>query len=139
MNANNIFIIKGNLTKKPTLIQNDKGNSYCYLNLAVDNGYDKSGNPDYLTVVVWGKPAENATKYLVKGQNVSIAGTISSFIDKEKKIQLRLTAQDVQYGRKPQLTKEKETVAADPTNSDIPNPIEPPEEFFNEENEDMDV
>lgn len=146
MNANNIFIINGNLTKAPILRQSEKGKSFCYLNLAVDNGHGNDGKPDYITVTVWGKQAENASKYLIKGQNVSIAGSISSYIDKDRKLQISLIALDIEYGRKPAISKEKELpieheiqkesieeAVLDP----IPEPdsIEQPEEYFYEEPE----
>ena len=144
MNANNIFIINGNLTKAPILRQTEKGRNYCYLNIAVDNGYGKDEKPDYLSVIVWGKQAENAANYLVKGQNISACGSIGSYIDKNRNPQIRLNASDVKFGRKPQIAKDKEQ----PINNDKveatveepiqePEPIEPPEEFFSEEPSDI--
>ena len=143
MNANNIFIINGNLTKAPILRQSEKGKSFCYLNLAVDNGHGNDGKPDYITVTVWGKQAENASKYLIKGQHVSIAGSISSYIDKDRKLHIYLSAQDIEFGRKPSLAKDKElpieheiqTESHEESVSEPipePDPIEPPEEYFAE-------
>ncbi len=137
MKANNIFIINGNLTKAPILRQTDNGKKYCYLNVAVDNGYGKDSKPDYITATVWGKQAENAAQYLVKGQNVSICGSISSYIDKEKKLHHTLNASDVQFGRKPHVAKDKEKSLESENNVDEntvvePEPIELPEEFFAE-------
>lgn len=143
MNANNIFIINGNLTKAPILRQTEKGRSFCYLNIAVDNGHSNDSKPDYITVTVWGKQAENASKYLIKGQHVSVAGSISSYIDKERKLHINLSAQDVQFGRKPAITKDKEIpIEHEVQNTSVegtatePDPIEPPEEYFSEEPED---
>lgn len=146
MNANNIFIIKGNLTKAPILRQTEKGKNYCYLNIAVDNGFDKDAKPDYITVTVWGKQAENAAQYLVKGQGVSVCGSVSSYINKERKLHHKLNASDVQFGRKPQISKDKEQ----PINNDKveapveepiqePDPIEPPESFFAEEPDEHEI
>lgn len=140
MNANNIFIINGNLTKAPILRQTEKGKNYCYLNVAVDNGFGKDSKPDYITVTVWGKQAENAAQYLVKGQSVSVCGSVSSYIDKDKKLHHKLNASDVQFGRKPQISKDKEQPIENDKTEDVieesatePEPIEPPEEFFAEE------
>jgi len=142
MNANNIFIINGNLTKAPILRQTENGKNFCYLNVAVDNGFGKDSKPDYITVTVWGKTAENAAQYLVKGQNVSICGSLSSYFDKEKKLHHNLTASDVQFGRKPQLSKDKEqSIDNDKKDETIEEPatepemIAPPESFFAEEPE----
>ena len=135
----NIFIIKGNLTKAPILRQSEKGKNYCYLNIAVDNGYGDA-KPDFLSVIASGKQAENAVKYLVKGQSVSVCGSVGSFMDKDRNIQIRLRASDVKYGRKPQLSKDKEQpITNDKVETPIeepvqePEPIEPPEEFFAED------
>ena len=142
MNANNIFIINGNLTKAPILRQTENGKNYCYLNMAVDNGFGKDAKPDYITVTVWGKQAENAAQYLVKGQNISVCGSVSSYIDKNKKLHHKLNASDVQFGRKPQISKDKEQPIENDKKEETveepvsePEPIEPPEEFFSEEPE----
>ena len=66
MNANNIFIINGNLTKAPILRQSEKGKSFCYLNLAVDNGHGNDGKPDYITVTVWGSKLRMQASILSK-------------------------------------------------------------------------
>lgn len=141
MNANNIFTINGNLTKAPTLRQSANGKSYCYLDIAVNSGYGKDEEPDYLSVTVWGKQAENACKYLVKGQSVSACGSISSYLDKDKSPRMNLNAQDVQYGRKP-ITKDKEPVTEKNTKQQAaiePDPIEPPDTFFAEEDEEPEI
>ena len=109
---------------------------------AVINDSSKDAKADFLTVTVWGKQAELAAQYLVKGQHVSIIGSINSFIDKDKKLQFRLNSYDVQFGSKPQLSKnkdqpiennkgEKEIECSEPEQE----PIEPPEEYFSEEPE----
>ena len=138
MNPNNVFIINGNLTKAPILRETEKGKHYTFLNLAVDNGYGKDAKPDFLSVAVWGKQAENCVKYLVKGQNVSVSGSVATALGKDKQLHLKLNAQDVTFGRKPQISKEKEqtTEKNEPDVEEVvedPTPIEPPEEFFSEE------
>ena len=143
MNPNNVFIIKGNLTKAPILRETENGRHYAFLNLAVNNGYGKEAKPDYLSVAVWGKQAENCAKYLVKGQEVSVSGSVATAMGKDKQLHMRLNAQDVDFGRKPQISKEKEQVT-EKTEAAVeePTPIEPPEEFFSEEpseEPDMDI
>jgi len=147
MNPNNLFVINGYLTKAPVLRDSENGKHYAFLNLAVDNGYGKDSKPDYLSVAVWGKQAENCVKYLVKGQNVSVSGPIRTVMGKDKQLHVKLNAEAIQFGKKPQLSKEKdqaaevekiESTSAEPVED--PSPIEPPEEFFAEEpTEDTDL
>lgn len=147
MNPNNLFVINGYLTKAPVLRDSENGKHYAFLNLAVDNGYGKDAKPDYLSVAVWGKQAENCVKYLVKGQNVSVSGPIRTVMGKDKQLHVKLNAEAIQFGKKPQLSKEKDQAAEvekiEPTSAEPvedPSPIEPPEEFFAEEpTEDTDL
>lgn len=147
MNPNNLFILNGNLTKAPILRETENGKHYAFLNLAVDNGYGKDAKPDYLSVAVWGKQAENCVKYLVKGQNVTVSGPIRTVMGKDKQLHYKLNAVDVAFGRKPQLAKEKEQ-AAEVEKTDAvkdepvedPSPVELPEEYFsNEPSEEPDM
>ena len=147
MNPNNFFILNGNLTKAPILRETENGKHYAFLNLAVDNGYGKDAKPDYLSVAVWGKQAENCVKYLVKGQNVTVSGPIRTVMGKDKQLHVKLNAVDVAFGRKPQLAKEKEqssevekTDAVKDEPVEDPSPVELPEEYFsNEPSEEPDM
>ena len=149
MNPNNLFVINGYLTKEPVLRVTENGKNYAFLNLAVDYGYGKDAKPDYLSVAVWGKQAENCVKHLVKGQNVSVSGPIRTVMGKDKKLHVKLNAEAVQFGKKPQLSKDKnQATEVDKTEPvEVPeeetDPIAPPEEFFASEPEteepDMDI
>ena len=78
MNPNNLFILNGNLTKAPILRETENGKHYAFLNLAVDNGYGKDAKPDYLSVAVWGKQAENCERFLKKGRLVGVQGRLQT-------------------------------------------------------------
>jgi single-stranded DNA-binding protein len=139
--------IIGNLTKAPILKKTENGKSYCYLNLAADYGYGDKAKTIYYSATLWGKQAENAAKNLVKGQQVLVTAYVDSYIDKNKNLHYVFNAKDVSYGRKPQLSKEKDqttekSVPVVEESIEVPTPIEPPEEFFSDEpseEPDMDI
>lgn len=94
---NNVVLI-GRLTRDPDLryIQGS-GNAVAKFGLAVDKGLSKDKKQemesqnkptaDFVNIVVWGKMAENAANYLVKGRLVGIQGRIQSgnYDDKDGK------------------------------------------------------
>lgn len=61
--------------------------------------------PTWHDVVVWGKTADNAAKYLVAGQQVEVAGKIQNreYQDSEGKNRRvkEIVAQNIEYGAKP--------------------------------------
>ena len=69
-------------------------------------------------VVVWGKAADNAAKYLVAGQQVEVSGRIQNreYEDKEGNTRYvtEVVANNIEYGRKPGVTASA-TPAATPT------------------------
>lgn len=80
MNLNKITLI-GRTTKVPELKHTPSGVSVATFGLATNNTYtDKSGQKKETTsfhnIVVWGRQAENAAKYLLKGQEVYVEGRI---------------------------------------------------------------
>lgn len=66
---------------------------------------EKKTRQEWHRVVVWGKAADNASKYLVKGQQVEVAGrnVRREYVDKEgtKRIELEVHASQIEYGNKP--------------------------------------
>ena len=70
----NKTILIGRLTKDPELKGNDK--VYTRFTLAVDRV--GSEGADFIPIVVFGKQAENAVKYLVKGRKVAVEGRINT-------------------------------------------------------------
>ena len=86
----NKAIIIGNLGKDPELKSTPNGQSVCTFNIATNERWTgKDGEAQERTewhrIVLWGKNAENAAKYLKKGRPVYIEGRLQtrSWEDKE--------------------------------------------------------
>lgn len=76
----NTVTLTGRLTRDSELKATAGGTSVCRFSLAV-NRQVKSGDSwvnevDYFDIVIWGKKAENLSKYLVKGKPVVITGEL---------------------------------------------------------------
>jgi len=77
---NKCFLI-GNLTKDPELKTTTSGTSVCNFTLAVTRRFSNQQGEreaDFLPIVVWRAQAENCAKYLRKGSQVAVAGTIQT-------------------------------------------------------------
>lgn len=77
----NKVLLIGNLTRDPEVRTTPKGMAVADLGLATNRTWrDESGKEKeevcYVTVVVWGKQAETAGKYLKKGSPVFIEGRL---------------------------------------------------------------
>ena len=77
----NTVIIIGNLTKDPELRYSTGANqtAVCTFNVALNRGKDRNGNDmgaDFPRVTVFGRQAENCSRYLAKGRKVAINGHI---------------------------------------------------------------
>lgn len=80
MSFNKITIV-GNLGKDPELRYTPQGNAVCNISVATnEKKRDKSGDMQDVTtwfrITLWGKQAENASKYLTKGSPVYIEGRL---------------------------------------------------------------
>lgn len=76
----NKVVLIGNLTKDVEL-KNTQGNgtAVATINLAVEN-YNfqtKKKGADFIPVTVWGKQAENLSKYCSKGSKIAVSGRIT--------------------------------------------------------------
>ena len=76
---NNVSLT-GRLTKDPEITTNEKG-SYTRFSIAV-NGRNKSVN--FFTIVAFNKTAEIICKYLAKGSQIGVSGSLSSSTYKDK-------------------------------------------------------
>ena len=81
MSFNKIFIM-GNLGRDPELRYTPQGTAVCDFSVAVnEKKRDKAGELQDVTtwfrVTLWGKQAENGSKYLTKGSPVFIEGRLS--------------------------------------------------------------
>lgn len=94
----------GNLTKDPQLRETTNGISVCTFRLGVSRryaNYEGERETDFFNIVVWRKQAENAAKYLRKGSQVGIAGTIQNrkyeATDGSTRYITEIIADEVQY------------------------------------------
>lgn len=102
---NRAFLV-GNLGKDPELKQTKKGGSVCKLTVATSESiYDKNTQKniqqtEWHNVTVWGKQAENCSKYLKKGSKVAIEGAVrteSYEKDGIKRWSTKIQAQRVEF------------------------------------------
>ena len=78
----NKIIIMGRLGRTPELKQMQDGNTVCSFSIAVSEKWtDKNGEKQertcWLNVNVWGKQAENCSKYLCKGKRALVEGKLN--------------------------------------------------------------
>jgi len=96
-----IFI--GRLTRDPELTKTNTDLSVCKFTLAVNRNFkDKDGNEqtDFIPIVVWRNQAENCAKYLKKGSQCAVTGTIQTRSydkDGEKRYITEIVADNVEF------------------------------------------
>ena len=118
MSTLNKAIIIGRLGKDPDLRSTQSNKQVCNFSVATSEKYkDASGaskeNTEWHNVVVWGKAAENCSKYLSKGSLALVEGQLRTreWEDKEgkKNRTTEINAFNVQFlDSKPQHIKQKE-------------------------------
>ena len=76
---NNVTLV-GRLTKDPELRYTQSGVPTATFTLAVNRTFKQENGPDadFINIVVWRKPAENAANYLKKGSLAGIVGRIQT-------------------------------------------------------------
>lgn len=119
MSTLNKAIIIGRLGKDPDLRYTQSNKQVCNFSVATSEKYkDASGaskeNTEWHNVVVWGKAAENCSKYLSKGSLALVEGQLRTreWEDKEgkKNRTTEINAFNVQFlDPKPQHIKQKES------------------------------
>ena len=87
--ANNSFVISGNLVRDPEIKLTTKQTKYSFVSLAV-RGMAKD-KVEFITVCFWEKLADNIRQYCHKGDTLTICGHITTF-KKDEKTQLQLVA-----------------------------------------------
>lgn len=109
MNLNKVFIL-GRLTVDPQLRSTTSGQPVASFGLATNRVWtDKSGQKqeavEFHNVVVWGRQAEIASKFLIKGSLVLIEGRLQtrSWDDKQgqKRRTTEIIAERLQLGPRP--------------------------------------
>lgn len=105
MSFNKITIV-GNLGKDPELRYTPQGNAVCNFSVATnekrrDKGGDFQDVTTWFRITLWGKQAENASKYLTKGSPIYVEGRlrVEEWSDKDGKIRYTLDVQatDMQF------------------------------------------
>lgn len=71
----NNIAISGRLTRDPETVSMQDGNKYSKFSLAVDRPYQKD-KTDFIDVITWNKTAELVERYLVKGRQVIVQGSL---------------------------------------------------------------
>lgn len=107
MSSLNRVTLLGNLTRDPELKKTKKGASVTELGLAInrvrigDDG-QKQEDTTFVDVIVWGRDAENAVKFLRKGRSALIEGRLQMDSWKDQKTgqsrsKLRVIAENLQF------------------------------------------
>lgn len=108
MNLNKVLLI-GRLTADPQLRSTKSGQQVAVFSLATNRVWNDKNNQkqeevEYHNVVVWGRQAEIASKFLIKGQIAFVEGRLQtrSYEDKQgvKKYATEIVAERVQFGPK---------------------------------------
>ncbi len=109
MNLNKVFVL-GRLTADPQLRSTTGGQQVSSFSIATnrvwkDKGGNKQESTEFHNIVVWGRQAEVASKFLVKGSLVLIEGRLQtrSWDDKQgQKIKTsEIIAEQLQLGPRP--------------------------------------
>lgn len=104
----NKAMIFGNLTRDPEMKSLPSGMQVCEFSLATNRVYnDRDGkrqeSTDYHNIVVFGKQAENCSKYLNKGNSAYVEGRLQTRSwdkDGQKQYRTEIIADRVQFGPK---------------------------------------
>lgn len=103
---NRVFLM-GNLTRDPELRYTPGGSAVCEMGLAVNRRFTQANGEakdetTFVDIVVWGKQAETAQRFLQKGAGVFIEGRLvyETWTEKEtqkKRSRLRVVAERLQF------------------------------------------
>ena len=75
----NRVTLTGRLTRDPELKVTSNGNSVCTFTLAVQRPKGSGDRTaDFIRCVAWGKTADVAGKYLIKGSHIGVTGSIET-------------------------------------------------------------
>ncbi len=105
----NRAMLIGRLTKDPELRATASGIAVCTFTIAVDRRFanrdSQTREADFIPVVVWRAQAENCAKYLHKGSQAAISGSIQTRSydapDGSKRYITEVVADEVQFLSRP--------------------------------------
>ena len=128
----NIVVLIGNLSKDPELRYTGTGKAVATLTVAVNRGYGKDKDVDFLPVVVWEKQAESCDQYLQKGSKVGVQGSMQTrnyeAQDGSKRYITEVVARNVEFLSTKGKQEDKPRSA----------PTQKPQEDFNPDDVDLD-
>lgn len=109
----NKCVLIGNLTKDPELRTiASTGNSVCNFTIAVSRRFENQKGErdvDFIPIVVWKVQAENCAKYLRKGSQVAVSGSIQTRTyeaqDKTRRYVTEILADEVKFLNRVATTK----------------------------------
>ena len=151
MKNKNRVELRGRLGADPVLSTTETGRSRVTLSLCTNYEYtNKAGEtvsrPEWHRIVVWGKAAENAAKYLAKGSEAEIDGRLSTRkyeAKGETRYITEVVANEINYGRRPTKAAEAAVEDSAPAEKSVQRTTvrrkvkdAPPEENFQTEDED---
>lgn len=74
----NSVCLVGNLTRDVELRYTTDQTAIARMSIAVNDGYGEQQKTSYIPIVVFGKQAENADRYLSKGSKIGVTGRIQT-------------------------------------------------------------
>lgn len=100
---NKVFIV-GRLTKEPELRTTPNGVNVATMSVAVTRRMNRE-QADFFNVIAWRGLADNCAKYLVKGQQIAVAGELRTRSyeanDGSKRYLTEIQADDIEFLAKP--------------------------------------
>ena len=133
MNLNKVFVL-GRLTTGPQAKQTQSGQSVTTFSIATNRTWsDKNGKrnqeTEYHNIVLWGRLAELAAQFLVKGSEMLIEGRLTTREWQDKQGNTRKTTEiigeEVQLGAKPQTQRPEAPIPIINPDEDTEDDIDP--------------
>ena len=109
----NRAMLIGRLTKEPELRATTSGISVCTFTLAVERRFKQEGQQqaDFIPIVVWRSQADNCAKYLHKGSQAAVCGSIQTRSydapDGSKRYVTEIVADEVKFLSSPKQEEEE--------------------------------
>ena len=73
----NLVVVRGRLTRDPSLKESSGGTAICSFSLAINEKYKDKEKVHFFDVTAFGSLAENIKKYLEKGSEILIEGKLN--------------------------------------------------------------
>ncbi len=116
----NRAMLIGNLTKDPELRATGSGIAVCTFTLAVQRRFanrdSQTREADFIPIVVWRAQAENCAKYLHKGSQAAVCGSIQTRSydapDGSKRYVTEIVADEVQFLGRPNSSENDDAARA---------------------------